>query len=400
MLRGGAPPLALGDLGAVGDAQQDVVRLPLRRVDELHIVGGDQGQLAIDRQVDQRRLDLVLHLEAVADQLDVQTTGEKFPKAIEQALGAAAVAARQRTPDRPLGAAGQRDQTVAIGREQIELEFRGGAGLAIQVGAAQQLHQVAIAGLVLHQNRQPGRQRGPTVAARLLVAGDRQQAADDRLHAGLCGALAELERGKQVGPVGDGHRGHALARDPRDQLGQTHGAVEQRIAGTHPEVDEGGVAQEAAPAGDGSAGYVSSRDGSTNSSCGAPPAIHLGSVHHRSASADHNPWGSFAVSMILYPKFVGNCTISAAAVGIFRFPGHRHHAGLVARVATRTRHSPTRHSRLRTQEARLLDDDGQCCVRVRHRGSVPVLALRQLGGIASLCGGAIALGSWDRGPDQ
>ena len=146
--------------------------------------------------------------------------GKSFPQAIEQPLGAAAVAARQRTPDRPLRTAGQRDQAVAVGRELIELELRGGAGLAIQVGAAQQLHQVAVTGLVLHQHRQPGRQRGPTVAARLLVAGDRQQAADDRLHAGLRSALAELQRGKQVGPVGDGHRRHALARDPRDQFGR------------------------------------------------------------------------------------------------------------------------------------------------------------------------------------
>ena len=76
VLRGRPPPLGLGDLGAVGNAQQDVVRLPLGRLDELHVVGGDQGQLAFDRQVDQRRLDLVLHLEAVAHQLDVETTGE------------------------------------------------------------------------------------------------------------------------------------------------------------------------------------------------------------------------------------------------------------------------------------------------------------------------------------
>jgi hypothetical protein len=50
----------------------------------------------------------------VAHQLDVQTTRERLLKAVEQALGAAPVAARQRAPDRPLDAAGQRDQTAAV----------------------------------------------------------------------------------------------------------------------------------------------------------------------------------------------------------------------------------------------------------------------------------------------
>ena len=124
VLRRDPTPLALSDLGAVRDAQQDVVRLPARAVDEVHIVGRDQRQVARHREINQRRLDLFLHLEAVAHHLDVQPTGKEFLELREQAFGAAAISARERTPDRPVEGACQRDQTAGECLQILELEFR------------------------------------------------------------------------------------------------------------------------------------------------------------------------------------------------------------------------------------------------------------------------------------
>ena len=121
------------------------------------------------------------------------------------------------------------------------------ADLAAQIRTAEQLQQVAIAVPVLREHRQPGRRARPAVAAGRIMAGDRQQAADQRLDAGLGRALAELQRAEQVRAVGDRDRGHALAPAALEQRGQAHRALEQRVAGPDPEMDERGVAQPAAP---------------------------------------------------------------------------------------------------------------------------------------------------------
>ena len=52
MLGGQPAALGLGDLGAVGDAQQDVVRLVLVGVDEMGVVGRDQRQVVLQRDLD------------------------------------------------------------------------------------------------------------------------------------------------------------------------------------------------------------------------------------------------------------------------------------------------------------------------------------------------------------
>ena len=111
MLRSDPAALALTDLSALGDAQEHVVDLPLRRLEELDVIGRDQRQVALEREIDQGRLELLLDLEMVAHQLDVETVGEHPGEAFEQTLGEAPVAARERAPDRTVDAAGERDQS-------------------------------------------------------------------------------------------------------------------------------------------------------------------------------------------------------------------------------------------------------------------------------------------------
>ena len=170
---------------------------------EIDVVGGDQRQIEALGQLDQPRLAIVLRLEVVALQLDVEPARKGvFSRA-------SSPSARPRLPWRsalPTGPSGPPEKQDQAGRELLQIDeaqLGRGADLAAEIGAAQELEQIAIARLVLHQNGQPGGRGRPAVAALGLLADHRQKAADDRLDAGRRGALAELERAEQIGPVGD-----------------------------------------------------------------------------------------------------------------------------------------------------------------------------------------------------
>jgi hypothetical protein len=229
--------LGLGDLGALGDAQQDVVRLVLLGIDEVRIVGRDQRQVARQRHLDQGGLDPLLVVQAVAHQLDVEAIGEGVLERLDQRLGEISVAGEQGPADRPFRAAGERDQALARRREVGQRQLGRGARIALQMRPAQQPQQVAVARLALDQDRQQGRRRRPAVAL-LIDARDRQQAADHRLDAGARRALAELEGAEQVRPIRDRDRRRLVAPAALQQPLEPHRALEQRIAGADAEMDE------------------------------------------------------------------------------------------------------------------------------------------------------------------
>ena len=233
--------MLLRDLGAVGDAEQHVVGLELVRGDEVHVVGRDQRQVARERELDQRGLDRVLGGRLVAHQLDVEAAREARLEVREPGLGELAVALQQRLADRAFGAAGQRDQAAAVGGEVVRRELGRAAGLAAEVGAAQQLEEVLVALPVLHQDRQQRRRRRPAVGAARAVVAQRQQRADQRLDAGLGGVLAGAQRVEQVGAVGDADRRHRIAPAALEQRLEAHRALEQRERRADPQMDEGRV---------------------------------------------------------------------------------------------------------------------------------------------------------------
>ena len=123
MLSGHPTAFGLPNLGTVGDAQKDIVGLPLGCLEELNVIGRHQRQIVFDRQLDQRRLDLVFGLEVVAHQLHVQAIREDLGQARENALGEAAVAVQKRLSDLSLGAAGERDQPPAVVGKVVELQL-------------------------------------------------------------------------------------------------------------------------------------------------------------------------------------------------------------------------------------------------------------------------------------
>ena len=217
------------------------MRLEHVGLQEEGLVGRHQRQVLGIGQVDQPLLGLRLLGQAVAADLDVEAAGEE-PGQLGQGLaGRLVLAGEQQAADRALGAAGQGDQALGMAAEIVPADLRHLAGVAFHVGQADQLQQVAVAGLVLRQQHDLVRRRLVAVVRRRLVAAQPDLAADDRLQAGIGGGQREFEGAEEVAAVGDGHGRHGPALTGGDQILELDRPFGERIGGMNAEVDEIGV---------------------------------------------------------------------------------------------------------------------------------------------------------------
>ena len=107
---------------------------------------------------------------------------------------------------RPFPARGQRDQPLGGAAERVERHVRLLVHRAVEVRLRHQFAQIVVAGLVLGQQHQPvDRPRRPQIGG----PGDRQQCADDRLHALVLGGVGEGHGRVEAVAVGDGDGGKA-----------------------------------------------------------------------------------------------------------------------------------------------------------------------------------------------
>ena len=73
-------PFRLRDIGALGDAEQRIVRLEHALICEERLVGRDQGKAVAIGELEERAFDLVLDGQAMALQLDIEPPGEDAGK--------------------------------------------------------------------------------------------------------------------------------------------------------------------------------------------------------------------------------------------------------------------------------------------------------------------------------
>ena len=151
--------------------------------------------------------------------------------------------AMQRQRDRPVGAAGQRDQILGIAFQPFELDMRGLMHRRFQKRPRVQPHQAAVAALPRRQQYDSRRRRGQRIArVRILVAEiDGEFAADDRLDAIAGHLVGEFQRPEHV--VGVGQRQGRLAVGLRQfaELGDLDRALQQRIRRMNVEMNESGT---------------------------------------------------------------------------------------------------------------------------------------------------------------
>ena len=242
-------PVVLDDVAALGDAQQRVVRLVVVGRGEVDLVGGDDRQAARVGEIEQRRLGVVLVLQAVPLDLDVQPVAEDLLQLLETLERCFLLALAQRQIDRAVGSAGQRDQALAVRFEALDLDMRRLVLGRIEEGAGGELHQVLVAALVGAPAAPPHRPAASAAGWRRRVAGplpcaavaeiDLQGAADDRLDAGAGQLVGELQRAEQVVGVGQAEGREAVADGELGQPRNGQRAFQQRIGGVHLEVHEG-----------------------------------------------------------------------------------------------------------------------------------------------------------------
>ena len=126
---------------------------------------------------------------------------------VEQAFGFGLLALGQQAADRAGGAAGQQEQPGGVLGDAVERQLRLQGRVGVEEADGRQALQVGEPGGVLRQQHdRVGRQ------ARVVGAGERDLAADDRLHALAGAGLAEFQRAEQVAGVGDGDGRHAGVR--------------------------------------------------------------------------------------------------------------------------------------------------------------------------------------------
>ncbi len=228
------------DEGAVGDAEQRIVRLVHVGLAEMHVIGRDQRQTPGIGDFDQPVFGSALFGKAVALQFDIETVAEDLGEASDHGVGGGGLALHQQLVDGPAGTAGERDQALRMFGKLRRLHMRKIAGLGLQEGGTEQLAQVAVAGGVLHQQRQRRRllahADGRGGRGRFQI--DRHQAADDGLDAGLGQRVAQLIDAEEVVDVGDRDRGHGVVARQLRQLVRTHRAFEQRIGALHAQMYE------------------------------------------------------------------------------------------------------------------------------------------------------------------
>ena len=245
MIVGRQPPaVVLGDHRAVGNRHQRVMCVEIVSRQEERLVGGDQRQVVAVGEVDRCGLERAVIARQPLD-LDVEPVAEQVAERKQPLFGELRVIAFQRTPDRAFGAAGQADDAVGETVEDLERQMHRGPGMRFEIGAADQPHQVAIAGLVGGDQDQWEKlgPLAPRYGARAFLAasGERkvELAADDRLHALFRRLLGEFERAEQIVGVGDGDSGREILGGLRHHFRQRQRAFEQRIGGMNAQMDEG-----------------------------------------------------------------------------------------------------------------------------------------------------------------
>ena len=124
MIGGQVRAVGLGDQPPFGDAEQRVMRLVIVGGGEIGLVGRDQRQALGVGEVDQRRLDAALGLDAVALQLDIEPVAEQRSPAARSAAPPVGLIGSERQRDRAVRAAGQRDQALGLAFERVELDVR------------------------------------------------------------------------------------------------------------------------------------------------------------------------------------------------------------------------------------------------------------------------------------
>ena len=224
--------------GAGLDADVDVLQPRFRLAHVVGVVGDDQGQIQVFAEPHQAAVDVVQSGNVFVP-LDFQEVAVAEPVLVPvgRADGVVIVAVGEQT--RHLGgrATGQADQAGAELFQQ-PLVDAGAIVKAVNVGLGNQLHQVAVAGVVAGQQHQVVGAALRRVLVQPALVGDVDLAADDGLDARVAAGRVEVDHPVEGAVIGDRQGVHAQLPGPRHQVGDTADAVEHTVFGMNVKVSK------------------------------------------------------------------------------------------------------------------------------------------------------------------
>jgi len=220
-------------------------------VDVVQVVGRDEREVEVLRQVEQIVADPLLDREAVLHQLaEVVLRTEDVAQFRRGGDRIRVLAQPQVGLDLTGGTARGGDQALAVGVEQFAVDARL-VEEALEAGLGAELEQVVHALGGLREQRHVGERAtaGDVVAAAVApldaaafeprsLGRDVGLEPDDRLDPVGLGLLVELVGPVEIAVIGDRHRRHLHLRTAGHQVGDSGRTVEHRILRMHVQVDE------------------------------------------------------------------------------------------------------------------------------------------------------------------
>ena len=246
-----AAAVVLIEVAAFRNAEQCVVGLVVLGLGEVALVGRDERQILGVGEIDELRLDGFLLGEAVALKLDIEAVAEDVLERLHARGCGRAVIVGNGLVDRAVGAAGECDQAFGVGGNVADLGVRRLAIARTHVGAARDLHEIAVAGLahgeqcqqaIAMRGRQGGQTRDAGAGFVRFLEIDGEADAHDRLDARAGELVGEFEGAEEVVRVGERKGRKAELGRALGERADRQRAFEQRIGRMHLEVHERGRA--------------------------------------------------------------------------------------------------------------------------------------------------------------
>ena len=234
-----AQALLVADVLAGADAQQHVVRMAIRLLEVVDVVGADKGQIEVAGHRQEAGVHDPLIVDALVLHLEEEVAGaEDVPIGRGRLAGALRLLRAEPRRHLALQAGAQADEPLRVPGQQLLVDPR----LVVEplrVAGGDQLDEVVVAGEVLGEEHEvvvglPGR------AAPLATAAGRDVdlAAEDRLDPPFPRLVVEHHAREQVAVLGDGEGRHAGLLGMLHHFADAACAVEQRVLRVEVEVYE------------------------------------------------------------------------------------------------------------------------------------------------------------------
>ena len=234
-----AQAIAIVDVLAGADAEQDVVRTMIAVRQVVHVVGRDERHVQLARDRHQPLVDDQLLLDALILHLEEEIARPENVAELRGGLERLPLApGPDFARDFALQAAAEPDQPLRVLREQVFVDAR----LVVEplgIACGHELDEVVIALVGLGQQNEVVRRLTNLAALGQPAAGrDVHLAPENRLHAALFGVVVKDHRREHVAVLGHRQRRHLQPRRLVEQLVDAARAIEQGKLGVTMKVNE------------------------------------------------------------------------------------------------------------------------------------------------------------------